>query len=341
MRDDVREFVVAHLCHRDAVLIPDETGFVKKGSHSIGVQRQYSGTAGRIENSQVAVSLSDASARGRALIDRRPYLPRSWTDDPDGCAAAGIPPDVAFVTKPELALAMITDAVAADVSARWVASDELYGDNGPLRAGVQALGLGCVLAVSRDHLVPIDGGKARLRADRLAAELSDTAWHRYSAGVGSKGPRWYDWAWIDMSRPGQPGHTLLIRRNPSTGELAFYRCWTPTPVPLVTLVRVAGMRWAVEEGFQTGKGQVGLDHYRVRTWIAWHRFVTLAMLALAFLMACAADAAPPAPPNPYHHARHDGPIALTANEIRRRARKARPAWGAFEARRLVTRCSML
>jgi SRSO17 transposase len=318
LRDDVREFVVARLGHPDAVLIPDETGFLKKGIRSVGVQRQYSGTAGRIENSQVAVFLSYASPLGRALIDRRIYLPRSWTDDPQRCAAAGIPDRVAFATKPELALDMITAAVTASTGAAWVASDELYGDNRAFRDGVQILGLGYVLAVSRDHLIPLDGGKARVRADRLAAELSDTAWHRYSAGTGSKGPRWYDWAWIDMATPTQPGHSALIRRNPTTGELAFYHCWTPTPVPLTTLVRVAGMRWAVEEGFQAGKGQVGLDHYQVRIWTAWHRFITLAMLALAFLMVCAAAATPPpTPADPYHHAHDNGPIPLTAAEIRR------------------------
>jgi SRSO17 transposase len=204
VRDDVREFVVGHLGHRDGVLIPDETGFVKKGELSIGVQRQYSGTAGRIENSQVAVFLSYASPRGRALIDRRPYLPRSWTDQPQRCAAAGIPAHVDFATKPELALDIIADAVAAGIAARWVASDELYGDNGAFRAGVAALGLGYVLAVSRDHLVPIDGGKVRVRADRLAAELPAASWHRYSAGTGAKGPRFYDWAWIEAATPPSP-----------------------------------------------------------------------------------------------------------------------------------------
>jgi SRSO17 transposase len=317
LRNDVREFVVTRLGHPDAVLIPDETGFLKKGRRSVGVQRQYSGTAGRIENSQVAVFLSYASPLGRALIDRQIYLPSSWTNDPDRRVAAGIPDRVQFATKPELALHMITDAVTAGDHPSWVASDELYGDNGAFRTGIQALGLGYVLAVSRDHLIPIDRGKYRVRADRLATELPDTAWHRYSAGTGSKGPRWYDWAWIDAATPGQPGHSVLIRRNPSTGELAYYRCWTSTPVPLTTLVRVAGMRWAVEEGFQAGKGQVGLDHYQVRTWTAWYRFITLAMLALAFLMICAAAATPPTPPDPYHYAHDNGPIAFTAAEIRR------------------------
>jgi SRSO17 transposase len=314
VRDDVRGFVSAQLGDVAGVLIPDETGFVKKGTGSVGVQRQYSGTAGRIENSQVGVFLSYACPRGRALIDRRVYLPKSWADDRCRCAAAGVPAQVGFATKPELALGMITDAVAARMPASWVAADELYGDNGAFRAGVAKLGLGYVLAVSCDHRVPaFPGGKRRLRADQIAAALPAGAWHRISAGTGAKGPRWYDWAWAGAH---QPGHSLLIRRG-SSGELAFYRCWSPAPVPLTALVHVAGMRWAVEEGFQAAKGQVGLDHYQVRTWTSWHRFVTLAMLALAFLMACAAAASPALPADPWHHARHGGPIALTAAEIRR------------------------
>jgi SRSO17 transposase len=296
------------------VLIPDETGFLKKGTGSAGVQRQYSGTAGRIENSQVGVFLSYASVRGRALIDRRVYLPKSWTGDRPRCTAAGVPADAVFATKPELALEMITGAVAAGMPAVWVASDELYGDNGAFRTGVAKLGLGYVLAVSCDHRIPaFPGGKRRLRADHIAAALPARCWHRVSAGTGSKGPRWYDWAWASVH---QPGHSLLIRRG-SDGTLAFYRCWSATPVPLAALVRVAGVRWAVEEGFQAAKGQVGLDHYQVRTWTGWHRHVTLAMLALAFLMAAAAAAAPAMPADPWHHARHAAPIALTAAEIRR------------------------
>ncbi len=313
LRDDVRSYVVDHLGDPDAVLIPDETGFLKKGTRSVGVQRQYSGTAGRIENSQVAVFLSYASPRGRALIDRRVYLPRSWTDDPDRCAATGVPDEVEFATKPELALEMITDTVASGTSAGWVASDEAYGDNGAFRAGVAALGLRYVLAVSCDHRVPVGGGKTA-RGDALAATLPAASWQRISAGTGSKGPRWYDWAWIDI--PNQPGCSLLIRRSRADGELAFYRCWTPKPVPLGALVRVAGTRWAVEEGFQAAKGQVGLDHYQVRGWTGWHRHITLAMLALAFLAVCAAAAAPPTPADPYHDASGNGPIALTVAEIR-------------------------
>jgi len=221
---------------------------------------------------------------------------------------------VGFATKPQLALEMITEAVAAGLPAAWVASDELYGDNGAFRGKVAALGLGYVLAVSCTHRIPaFPGGRRRLRADQIAAALPARCWHRVSAGAGAKGPRWYDWAWASAH---QPGHSLLIRRG-SDGTLAFYRCWSPTPVPLATLVHAAGMRWSIEEQFQAAKSQVGLDHYQVRTWTGWHRFTTLAMLALAFLMACAAAAAPPAPADPWHHAHQRGPIALTAAEIRR------------------------
>jgi SRSO17 transposase len=314
VRDDVRGFVAARLGDAAGVLICDETGFLKKGAGSVGVQRQYSGTAGRIENSQVGVFLSYASPRGRALVDRRVYLPKSWAGDPQRCTAAGVPAGAQFATKPELALDMITEAVAAGMPTAWVAADEVYGDNGAFRAGVAKLGLGYALAVSCTHRIPAwPGGKRRLRADHIAAVLPASAWHRISAGIGSKGPRWYDWAWVCAH---QPGHSLLIRRG-SSGELAFYRCWSPSPVTLATLIRLAGTRWAVEEGFQTAKGQVGLDHYQVRTWTGWHRHVTLAMLALAFLMACAAAAAPAPPADPWHHARHGGPVALTAAEVRR------------------------
>jgi SRSO17 transposase len=316
VRDDLRAFVAGQFGDAAGVLIPDETGFLKKGTGSVGVQRQYSGTAGRIENCQVGVFLSYASARGRALIDRRAYLPKSWTNDPQRCASAGVPAEVEFATKPELALDMITGAVAAKVPAAWVASDEVYGDNGTFRTKVAKLGLGYVLAVSCDHRIPaFPGGKRKLRADHIAAALPARCWQRISAGTGSKGPRWYDWAWASVH---QPGHSLLIRRG-SSGELAFYRCWSPVPVPLATLVRVAGLRWAVEEGFQAAKSQVGLDHYQVRTWTGWHRHITLAMLALAFLMASTTAAAPATTPpaDPWHHARHDEPIALTAAEIRR------------------------
>jgi SRSO17 transposase len=314
VRDDLRGFVAGRLGDPGGVLICDETGFLKKGTGSVGVQRQYSGTAGRIENSQVGVFLSYASARGRALIDRRVYLPASWAGDSQRCAAAGVPAGTELATKPELALEMITAAAAAGMPASWVAADEAYGDSGAFRDGVAGLGLGYVVAVSCTHRVPAwPGGRRLLRADYIASVLPAGTWHRISAGTGSKGPRWYDWAWVSAHRE---GHSLLIRRG-GAGELAFYRCWTPAPVPLAALVRVAGMRWAVEEGFQAAKGQVGLDHYQVRTWAGWHRHVTLAMLALAFLATCAAPASPGPAADPWHHARDGGAIPLTAAEIRR------------------------
>jgi SRSO17 transposase len=212
--------------------VVDETGDLKKGMHSVGVQRQYTGTAGRVENSQVGVFLGYASRHGHTLVDRRVYLPASWTDDRDRCRAAGIPDEIGFATRSELAADMIDAAVAAGIPARWVAADEAYGNNTVLRAHLRTLGLGYVLAVARSHHVPLDGGKARMRADRVAAGLPATAWQRRSAGAGSKGPRFYRWAWLaDVNTDADPDdggqHTVLIRRNNSTGELAFYRCWTP------------------------------------------------------------------------------------------------------------------
>lgn len=316
VRDDVRRVVVDRLGDPDGVLVVDETGDLKKGVHTVGVQRQYTGTAGRIENAQVGVFLAYASRHGHTLIDRRVYLPKSWTDDRDRCERAGVPEVIAFATRSELADDMITAAVTAVVPARWVAADEAYGNNTSLRARLREQRLGYVMAVSCDHLVPIDAGKTRCRADRLAANLPVSAWTRRSAGDGSKGPRFYDWAWLaDVGADGDPDddgrHSLLIRRNNTTGELAFYRCWAPEPAALAQFVRVAGVRWIVEESFQAAKGQVGLDQHQVRRWTSWHRFTTLALAALAVLAICAADARSadsPAQPDM---------IDLTLNEIRR------------------------
>lgn len=294
VRDDVRQAVIDRLGDPDGVLVVDETGDLKKGVHSVGVQRQYTGTAGRIENAQVAVFMAYASRHGHTLIDRRIYLPESWTNDPERCAQAGIPATIEFATRSQLADDMITAALHAHTPVRWVTADEAYGNNTQLRTRLRRHGLGYVLAISRDHLVPIDGGKTRQRADHLTAGLPAWAWTRRSAGPGSKGPRLYDWAWLaDVGTDGDPAdggrHSLLIRRNYTTGELAFYRCWTPRPAGLAQLVRVAGIRWIVEEGFQTAKGQVGLDQHQVRRWQSWHRFTTLALAALAILAISAAD----------------------------------------------------
>ncbi len=315
VRDDLRQLITDRFGGPDAVLVVDETGDLKKGTHTVGVQRQYTGTAGRIENSQVGVFLGYAGAGGHTLIDRRVYLPASWTDDRDRCHAAGVPDEIEFATRSELAADMITAALDAGVPAGWAAADEAYGNSAAFRAHLRGHELGYVLAVSRSHLIPLDGGKARVRADRIAADLPASAWQHRSAGAGSKGPRFYDWAWLDDvctdADPDDGGHhSLLIRRNTTTGELAFYRCWTPRPATLAQLVRVAGIRWTVEEAFQAAKSQVGLDQHQVRRWDSWHRFTTLALAALAVLAICAADAT------------HDDPtdtglIKLTVNEVRR------------------------
>jgi len=287
VRDDLRALVTVQLRHPDAVLIVDETGFVKKGSGSAGVQRQYSGTAGRIENCQVAVFLSYATPRARVLIDRRLYLPTSWTDDPARCQAAGVPESIGFDTKPALARQMIASALAAGVAVGFVTGDECYGRDPALRAFLQEQQVGYVLAVARNQHTRIDT-HLKERVDVTERWLSAQAWQRYACGQGSKGPRFYDWAWVHIHDDAPGVHSLLIRRN-RKGELAFYLTWTPHPVPLSALITAAGMRWCVEESFQICKGQVGLDHYQCRGWTPWHRFTILAMLAMAILTLLAAQ----------------------------------------------------
>jgi SRSO17 transposase len=305
VRDDVRSYVVGHLGSADAVLVVDETGDLKKGTASAGVQRQYSGTAGRVENCQVAVFLSYAAPAGHALIDRELYLPRSWTSNKARCAAAGIPEGTVFATKPRLAQAMIARALDAGAPASWVTGDEVYGGDPGLRADLEARQTGYVLAVAASHPVITAAGPRQARA--IADRLPRRAWQCYSAGAGAKGHRYYDWAFVAID-PGQPGHRhLLIRRNRHTHELAFYRCYSPRHVPLPTLVKIAGIRWTTEENFQAGKGLTGLDEHQVRRWDSWYRWTTLAMLALAFLTIVAATEHTSPPP--------EDQIPLTRNEI--------------------------
>ncbi len=227
----------------------DETGDLKKGTTTVGVQRQYTGTAGRIENAQVAVYLVYASDAGHALIDCELYVPQGWFADPERCRAAGIPKLVEFATKPALAQAMVCCALDAGVPAAWVAGDEVYGNSRALRAELEARGVGYVLAVACDHRVV--AGRDTYRADALAARVPARAWQQVSCGKGAKGHRLYDWAFLRLDHygpvpAGQAGrHWLLVRRNQRTGEFAFYRCYTPRPTPLAVLVRVAGRRWTV------------------------------------------------------------------------------------------------
>jgi SRSO17 transposase len=324
VRDDLRAYVVEHLGDPEAVLVIDETGDLKKGLQSVGVQRQYTGTAGRVENAQVAVYLLYASDAGHAMIDRELYLPKSWIEDPDRCRTAGIPEQVSFATKPHLATQMLTRTLDAGVPAAWVAGDEVYGGDPRLRAELERRGVGYVLAVACDHRVVAAGDTHRV--DALLRRVPARAWQLVSAGRGAKGHRYYDWAFIrlddgDPSPGGQAGQRwLLVRRNLKTRELAFYHCWTPRPVSLATLVRVAGRRWTIEERFQTGKGLVGLDSHQVRRWGSWYRWTTLAMLAHAFLVVAALTEQTRHPPP-------SGLIGLTCNEVQHllAALLARPA----------------
>jgi SRSO17 transposase len=296
LRDEVRGYVVEHLGEPGGVLVVDETGFLKKGGKSAGVQRQYSGTAGRIENCQVGVFLAYASRKGRALVDRELYLPREWAADAARRVEAHVPERVGFATKPQLAQAMLERAVEAGVPAGWVTADEVYGGDARLRAWLEQRDLAYVLAVKATQPLWAHGeqGPAEVPACQLVAGLPARAWRRLSAGDGAKGPRAYDWARVALTRPGWPGRGfwLLARRRLSDGELAFYACSGPARTTLADLVGVAGTRWAVEECFQAAKDQVGLDHYQVRRYDAWYRHTTLVLLAQAFLAAVRAQAAP-------------------------------------------------
>jgi SRSO17 transposase len=281
VRDDLRDYVLGALGDPSGVAVADETGFLKKGTKSAGVQRQYSGTAGRIENCQLGVFLTYVSAKGRALVDRELYLPVSWTDDRERCAQAGIGEDIEFATKPELAARMLERLLDSDAGADigWFTADEAYGDNPGLRSWLENRGLNYVMACSVDQRFITPTGP--VRADELAAMAPSRGWQRLSAGEGAKGKRLYDWLLLDA---GADEHGLLVRRSISKpSELAYYICHTIAPVALVELVRVAGSRWGVEETFQFAKNETGLDHYQVRRYDAWYRHITLSMLAAAFL----------------------------------------------------------
>jgi SRSO17 transposase len=292
-RDAIRRYVVAYLGGPGAVLAVDETGFLKKGKMSAGVARQYTGTAGRVENCQVGVFLAYAAPDGsRALIDRELYLPEKWAVDRDRCRAAGIGDDVGFATKPELAQKMIGRAVTAGVPFSWVAGDEVYGGNPGLRSWLEGESISYVMAVACSEMVTTAAG--RFRADELAALAPASGWQRLSCADGSKGPRLYDWALIGTAASGRQ---LLVRRSLAPGEkgeleLAFFLCWSPRPVTLAELAAVAGARWAVEDCFAEAKNETGLDHYQVRRYRAWYRHITLSMLAHAFLAVTARSAWP-------------------------------------------------
>ena len=296
VREDLREYVVEHFGDdpEEAVLVIDETGFLKKGEKSVGVQRQYTGTAGKRENCQIGVFLCYASKRGTAFLDRALYLPKSWAGDAQRREEAGVPKEVAFATKPELAQAMLQRALEAGVPAAWVTGDAVYGGTRRLRMFLEGRGQPFVLAVKRDEplwVLEPERGPGQVAANRLAEALAPEEWTRLSAGDGSKGPRLYDWALVPLFRLQLSeeekywGHWLLIRRSPEDPEeLAYYVVFAPkATTTLLEVVRVAGTRWRIESCFESAKGEFGLDEYEVRKWEAWHRHITLSLLAHAFV----------------------------------------------------------
>lgn len=289
VRDDLRRYVSAELGDPTGVLVVDETGFPKQGTHSVGVARQYSGTLGKIGNCQVGVFLGYASPLGHVALDRELFIPKEWFADRDRCRAAGIPDDVEHQTKPHLALTMLERALEGDVPAGWVTGDEVYGSDGKLRRALEARPQGYVLAVrSNQYLTiwPPYGSPDQTTTAAVATTVSPEEWQRLSCGAGAQGPRLYDWAWRPVRPAERQGwvHSVLLRRHPERPEaVAYYLAYAPESTPMAELVRVAGARWSIDDLFKLGKGQVGLDHYEVRSWQGWYRHITLALLALTVL----------------------------------------------------------
>jgi SRSO17 transposase len=294
VRDDLLVYVAEHLGDPAGVLVVDETGFLKKGTKSAGVARQYSGTAGRVENCQVGVFLGYSTAKGRALLDRALYLPKEWAGDAARRKGAGIPGGVEFATKILLARRMVERAVAAGVPARWVAADAVYGSDYHFRLTAENLGLGYVAGVRTDFSIFVAFRQVRVKD--LLAEVPADGWRRLSCGAGAKGPRLYDWALFRTPCPEPETYArwVLIRRSVSAPEeVAYFACGGPPATTLEELVLVAGTRWAIEDLFELAKGDCGLDEYEVRSWVGWHRHVTLSLLALAVLAVIRSRAARP------------------------------------------------
>lgn len=283
VRNDLRAYVVEHLGDPSGVLIVDETGFLKKGTKSAGVARQYSGTAGRRENQQIGVFLAYASAYGCAFIDRELYVPEQWIADVDRCAEVAMPAALQFATKGVLAQQMLARAFAAQVPVRWVVGDTIYGSD-ELRRWLDEQGRQYVVAVACTH--GIWSQAQQVEVQTVVDRLPHDGWTRLSAGMGSQGPRLYDWACLALPYEHRAGwqHWLLARRSISDPtERAYYRVSAPASTAVQEMVEVAGRRWAIEVGFEQAKGEVGLDQYEVRRWDAWYRHITLALLAHAYL----------------------------------------------------------
>ena len=301
LRDIVREYALEHLAADDAVLVVDETGFLKQGKASCGVARQYTGSAGKITNCQIGVFAAYVSDRGHAFIDRSLYLPKAWADDPARRAAAHVPQEIAFATKPHLARGMIERAIAAGVPFAWVVGDSIYGVSiygvSEVEMALRRAGKGYVLGLAATSQFNSWGAKppAAGTAAEIASALDPSAWRWLSAGIGSKGERLFDWAYLELADleaaeynetlAGLWTRGLLIRRNIADGDLAFFTTWCPARTVMETLVAVEGRRWAIEDSFETAKNELGLDHNETRSWHGWHRHVSLVMLAFAMLAA--------------------------------------------------------
>jgi SRSO17 transposase len=327
LRDLVRDYVIEQLAHDDAVLVIDETGFLKQGKASCGVARQYTGSAGKITNCQIGVFAAYVSRHGHAFIDRALYLPKSWADDPVRLKAASVPSEVSFATKPRLAAAMIERAIAARVPFGWVAADTVYGV-GDIERDLRRAGKGYVLGVDVTHAFrswdkprPVAGSAAA-----IVKALGPSDWKRLSAGAGTKGPRLHDWCYLELAdleaeEFNQENHGLwtrglLIRRSIGNGDLAYFTTWCPAGTSIKTLVGIEGHRWAIEDSFETAKNEFGLDHNETRSWHGWHRHVSFVMLAFAMMAAIRHQANRPAPKKTTSSARRKPP-ALSAGRFRK------------------------
>jgi SRSO17 transposase len=294
LRDIVRDYALETLADDDAVLVIDETGFLKQGKASCGVARQYTGSAGKITNCQIGVFASYVSRHGHAFIDRSLYLPKEWTEDAKRMKAAYVPAAVSFATKPKIARQMIARAIATKVPFSFVAADSVYG-TGEIETALRRAGKGYVLGVAANHVFNSWGKEPFVRgpAAKLAQELPKNAWQRLPSGEGTKGPRLHDWAYLELADldAGQYNSALvgawtrglLIRRNIADSDLAFFSTWCPKDTPLKKLVSVEGHRWAIEDSFEAAKNELGLDHNETRSWHGWHRHVSLVMLAFAMM----------------------------------------------------------
>ncbi len=347
LRDVVRDYALETLSDPDAVLVIDETGFLKQGKSSCGVGRQYTGSAGKVTNCQVGVFAAYVSQHGHAFIDRALYLPKAWTDDKARLAAAHMPEGTGFATKPRLAVQMIGRAIAAGVAFGWVAADTVYGV-GEVEMALRCAGRGYVLGVNATHQFHSWGRAPAVSgtAEEIAGSLDASAWQRLSAGSGTKGPRFYDWAYLELANlsagefnkalSGTWTRGLLVRRSLADGKLAVFTTWCPVGTGADKLVQVEGCRWAIEDSFKAAKTELGLDHNETRSWHGWHRHMSLVMLAFAMMASIRHHANQPAPQKTLPHLPRTRTRKTQTRETRtpqpssagrsRRSAASQPAW---------------